>query len=377
MKKNQLLYSTWYFLMFFALGAFFPLFSQLLSSFKLSGDVLGTIFSIGSFATILSQPFWGFINDKLKKPKELMTALLLISSGIIFSFFFTKGSLIVGVIYLLFMFFYSGVGSISDSTVLSSGIPFGKIRLWGSIGYAIGVQFAGLVSQYFGIKSIIAVYIIFMVLAVIIMRTIKFNNISTYKMKFSDFHSLFKNKKYITVALGCFLIGGSIVGNNNYFGLLYKELGGSIAGIGFAFLLFAGSEAPFMILAQKFSKRINLVHGLIFISIISAFRWFLYSLHIMPSLILFTFFLQGISVGGYLVFTTLYISEITEENVRTTALALFGALSMGLGGMILQYIAGKVMVNFGISHVYTFFSFANIIAVGIFSLLLKKEKKVY
>ena len=45
MKKSYYMYSSWYFLMYFALGGFFPLFSQLLTSFKLEGSILG-IFGI-------------------------------------------------------------------------------------------------------------------------------------------------------------------------------------------------------------------------------------------------------------------------------------------------------------------------------------------
>lgn len=366
MKKNYYLYSAWYFLMFFALGSFFPLFSQLLSSFKLQGSTMGIIFSIGSFATITSQPFWGFINDKLKKPKKLITFLLLSSAVAIFCFFFTKGTYIIAAVYLVFMFFNSGIGSISDSSVLASGIPFGKIRLWGSIGYAVGVQVAGLISEKAGIKSILLIYIIFMIFTVLVMNSIKFNRVEVNKINFHDLKALFHNKKYILAALGCFLVGGSVTGNNNYFGLLYKELGGSIAGIGLAFLLFAGSEAPFMVLFQKISKKIQLTHGLIFVSIISVIRWFIYSNTVNPKVLLWTFFLQGLSVGGYLVITTLYVAEITEEKVRTTALSLFGALSMGLGGMILQVISGKIMASFGISKVYLFFTIANILAVLLF-----------
>ena len=373
MKKSYYMYSSWYFLMYFAFGGFFPLFSQLLTSFKLEGSILGIIFSLGSFATIISQPFWGYVNDKLKKPKHVVNFLLVSSSFMIFCFFFTKGAFIIGLIYLIFMFFNSGISSVTDSTILSSGIPFGKIRLWGSIGYAVGVQISGLISQKLGINSILGVYIIFMILSMLIMEKINFKEASSHKIRVQDFKDLFRNKKYLLLSLSCFLIGGSIVGNNNYFGLLYKELGGSIAGIGLAFLLFAGSEAPFMAIYQKISGKINLIYGLIIISIFSALRWLIYSLNVNPKILLFTFFLQGISVGGYLVLTTLYVAKITEEKVRTTALSLFGALSMGLGGMALQFIAGKIMSNFGISHVYTFFFGMNIIAIYILTVLLKKD----
>lgn len=373
MKKVYYLFVVWYFLMYFALGSFFPLFSQLLSSYGLKGSAMGVIFSIGSFATIFSSPFWGFVNDKLKNPKKLISFLLLSSSITILAFFFSKSVFAIGLVYLLFMFFNSGIGSISDSSVLSGEIPFGKIRLWGSIGFAVGVQISGLISEKLGIKSIISIYIIFMVLTVLTIKKIEFKNISTHTIKLRDFKELLRNKKYMVAALACFLLGSTITGNNNYFGLLYKNLGGSVAGIGLAFLLFAGSEAPFMAIFQKFSKKINLVHGFMAVGAVSAFRWFIYSISSNPKILLWSFVLQGISVGGYLVFVTLYVAQITDIKHRTTALSLFGALSMGLGGMVTQYIAGKVMGAFGISHVYTFFAVISILAIVVFKNLLSPK----
>lgn len=46
---------------------------------------------------------------------------------------------------------------------------------------------------------------------------------------------------------------------------------------------------------------------------------------------------------------------------------------MGLGGMVLQFVAGKIMSIFGISHVYTFFFGMNILAIYIFTRLLNKD----
>jgi len=128
-----------------------------------------------------------------------------------------------------------------------------------------------------------------------------------------------------------------------------------------------------MIIFQKISKKLNLVHGLVFVSIVSAIRWIIYGFTTNPQVLLWTFVFQGISVGGYLVFTTLYIAEITEEKVRTTALSLFGALSMGLGGMVIQGLSGKIMGEFGISKVYLFFFMANALAVVVYMRLLKKN----
>ena len=116
---------------------------------------------------------------------------------------------------------------------------------------------------------------------------------------------LLSNTNYLVFLIASFLIGGTITANNSYFGLLYGELGGSISGIGLAFLLFAGSEAPIMAVVQNFSKRVNLILGLMISCLFFVLRYYWYGSMPAPKWILAFFFIQGLSIGSYLVLATL------------------------------------------------------------------------
>ncbi|TDT72540.1 MFS1 family protein [Hypnocyclicus thermotrophus] len=65
-------YSFLTFFLYFSMGATLPLFSQYLQSIGLSGIEIGSIFSIGTFISILFQPFWGFIADKTNAIKKFL-----------------------------------------------------------------------------------------------------------------------------------------------------------------------------------------------------------------------------------------------------------------------------------------------------------------
>ncbi len=375
MKKKYGIYASWYFFMFFALGTFLPLFSQYLKWKDFSGKELGLAFSLGSLATIIMQPIWGYISDHFKKPKVVINLLIIASSLSTLGIAFSPNVVTITIFYLIFMIFFSGLNPVCDSLVLASPFEFGKIRLWGAIGFAIGVQVAGILAEKFGLNIIFPLIIVSYLATLGIVSLIKVEEIEEHPISKRDILILLSNKKFIIFLLGSFMIGGTITAHNNYFGILYRELGGSIAGIGLAFLLFAGSEAPVMVFSQNLAKKINLTLALFISSLIFNIRWFWYGTGPNPNFILFLFFLQGLSIGSYLVFVTLFISENTKSNLRTTAIAIYASFSIGIGGMILQYVSGLLLENKGIKFVYTFYFYCTIVASLLYFLLYVIDKK--
>ncbi len=375
MKKKYGIYASWYFFMFFALGTFLPLFSQYLKWKDFSGKELGLAFSLGSLATIIMQPIWGYISDHFKKPKVVINLLIIASSLSTLGIAFSPNVVTITIFYLIFMIFFSGLNPVCDSLVLASPFEFGKIRLWGAIGFAIGVQVAGILAEKFGLNIIFPLIIVSYLATLGIVSLIKVEEIEEHPISKRDILILLSNKKFIIFLLGSFMIGGTITAHNNYFGILYRELGGSIAGIGLAFLLFAGSEAPVMVFSQNLAKKINLTLALFISSLIFNIRWFWYGTGPNPNFILFLFFLQGLSIGSYLVFVTLFISENTKSNLRTTAIAIYASFSVGIGGMILQYVSGLLLENKGIKFVYTFYFYCTIVASLLYFLLYVIDKK--
>ncbi len=69
------------------------------------------------------------------------------------------------------------------------------------------------------------------------------------------FRALLRDKRAVFLILCGIFVMGTNVANNTYFGFLFRDGGGTIAGVGTAFLLMVGSEAPCMALAPWFCKR--------------------------------------------------------------------------------------------------------------------------
>ncbi|WP_425449562.1 MFS transporter [Dethiothermospora halolimnae] len=371
MRKLYRNYIGLFYFGFFAIGSMGPLLSNYLESIGLNGKEIGIITSMTSFIGIFAQPMWGLLCDKTQQTKKIVgtiiIATIVISLFIPFIKYFYLLIIIFGFLYL----FQSGIGPIIETMALGSQIDFGKIRQWGAIGFAMAVLISGAIADKFGLHLIFIILAIAYVIALLFLKPIDIKKQPKINIKLSDVKKLFHNKRYVIFLLSTFFISGTIAGHNNYFGLLYKALGGTISGIGLAFLLFAGSEAPFMNLTHRFIKKWGLENILIFSAVISMTRWFWYGTSPSPTIILFLFFLQGVSIGTYLISAAQFIRENTREELRATAMTIYGALSMGLGGMVCKLFGGYVLDYMGISYVYSFFGIFSLI--GLICLVIVKK----
>jgi PPP family 3-phenylpropionic acid transporter len=174
--------------------------------------------------------------------------------------------------------------------------------------------------------------------------------------------------RFLLFLLASFCVFGAINANNIWFSLYYQEIGGTVAGVGLAFLLFAGSEAPIMKLVGFFVRRWGLELTLLFAAVFSAIRWFWYSSAPSTTAVLVLFFIQGISVGFYLATAGQFVRENTPAFLQVTALAIFFSVGNGLGTMLCNLVAGWIKDSFSMLSIYLFFGVVT--AIGIIPLLI-------
>jgi PPP family 3-phenylpropionic acid transporter len=172
---------------------------------------------------------------------------------------------------------------------------------------------------------------------------------------FKGMKQLLRIPRFLLFLMASFCMFGAVNANNIWFSLYYQEIGGTVAGVGLAFLLFAGSEAPFMKLVGYFVRRWGLETTLLLAATFSALRWFWYSSAPSTTAVLILFFVQGVSVGFYLATAAQFVRENTPASLQVTALAVFFSVGSGLGTMLCNLLAGWIKDEFSTLAIYLFF----------------------
>ena len=164
-NKNYWVFSLYFFLYFFIMGAYVPFFPVWLKMIGLDQASTGYVFSFISLFALVFQPIFGLISDKLGLKKHLLwiITLLLVLFGPFFIFVFgpllkfnvTLGAIVGG--FYLGMVFSGGAPSIEalvEKISRRSGFEFGRSRMFGCFGWAICASFVGIMIS----KNVNAVY---------------------------------------------------------------------------------------------------------------------------------------------------------------------------------------------------------------------------
>lgn len=365
-----------YFVAYCPLGALCPLVGQYLSSIGFSGTQVGIITSMGTAMAVFAGMFWGKVYANAFHKKWVIAIMFMGAAVMALMSLSTKVFIIYALIYSCMYFFQGPVHGLCDSLVMDNNGNFAIVRSAGAVGYALSVYFAGKYAETHGLDKIFIIYAAAFVLAIFIVMGEKEPPQYSRKDERISAAELLKNKRYIQLLICAFFIMGTNVGNSTYFGYLFRESGGSLAGIGLAFLLMAGSEAPFMFLIPTITKKISSEKLLLLGIALCVVRFGFYAAGPGWKVLLGTFFLQGITNGIILVELVKYCAKVVEQRLSSIAVATYYAVGNNLSIILCNLIGGMVLDMSGARGVYMFFAAWNLMALILYIILgLYKENK--
>ncbi len=359
-ERTPLNISLFYFFIFFGFGTLFPLLSVYLKQdVGLTGTQIGAIMSVSPVVMIIAQPIWGIICDYTRRPRAVLIFTLTMSGFVAIPFAVMDSYISLILISILLATFQSAIVPVSDSItlnyVMATKKDYGNFRLWGAVGFAVSVFVMGSLAETLGLKLIFFSFTAALLICTIFVLSMPKESNSLQVDLRSGFIRLIKMPKFILFLFTTFSVFGPIHSNNFYFGLYIQELGGTLAGVGIAFLLAAGSEAPFMKLSGGWIRRLGYEKILIAATLISSIRWFYYFTE--PTLVgvYATTIAQGFSIGLFIPAALQYVREIAPDDVKATAVALYSSMGNGLGSWFCTFIGGIIYDAHSLFGLYFFF----------------------
>lgn len=399
-------YAGIYAFVFAALATLQPLIGQYLTEIGFTGGQIGFILACGTAVSIGAGPFWGWRYHISQRGYLLVFGLCVSAALLSLALLQMKLFPLFLVTFGVFAFFQAPINPLTDTMTLEAKISYGGARKWGAIGYAIGVFAAGQIAEATGLSVIFYIGALFFLVAAAILigsqkmmankenhqpetmshkdvlkelptaelsakdkslsNAIEETQQGPKKKKASGYLLLVKNKKLVALLCSAFFIYGPNVAHNTYYGFLYKEMGGSIAGIGLSLLLMCASEAPFMDWAEHWSKKFTLEKLLLIAMVLSSIRYFWYSTGPAPQVLIGTFFFQGLINGIIIVYLIRYIAKLVEPSMISMAVTLSQAFSSNCSIILCQLIGGNILEHYGGARVYLFFSIYNVIGIFLY-----------
>ena len=371
-----------YFLMYNFYFLAYALFSTLISVYMLdkgySASQVSLVVSASFFSSMIVQPLMGILNDKIGIKKVTIYSFLLINIAAIF-FMQANNLLLLTVWYSAVLMLVNGVNPVMDVLAARSPYTYGKIRIWGTFGYAMGSQLAGLIYKFISPQAIFIVFIGMMCVSILGVFGIdpKHNQGSkkaTQMKNDSSIGKIFKNKTYLSYLLIVALYSG--VGNtgHTYIPSMLEHSGLSVNMATTVVAISVICESPLIFFSYLFMDKVP-IKKLLYIPLgILLLQYVIYGLDLgLTSKILLTLMSKH-ATGMLLIMVTLKIvANIVDENYLVTAIALVQT-ARNLGTILIQNIAGDIIDKSGY-EMMSFFLAGVMVLVLVLAFFLKVPNK--
>lgn len=375
MKKETVKYQSANLIRYTADAFFYPFYALFLASIGKTESQIGIVLMIIPLISIFINPLWNLFAKNVNYNKHLAVLFSVVEAIAIVSLLAFTNLLTIIIITIILgavnQPFYTLFESFTAVYTMETKESYSAIRLFGSLGYAIGVLISGLLIRVTGkyIASFFTVFGLYLLVAFILMAIKPLQTSPNELENKGKLKELFHNKSYL-LFFGFYVITvSSLFTGDAFWGTYFKTKGIDEALFGFISLGVYLLEVICLILLSKFGNKIKIKNIMIFIALTNALRFFIYSFNSPIWLLAISSFLRGFTMAGILYVVVRYLSLYVKKENITLGMIMFGsaknALQMAFtlsGGFIIE----RVSYN-------AFFFIVGII--GIISLVFIKSSK--
>lgn len=337
-----------YFLMYNFYYLSWALFSALISVYLMdrgfkASDV-SLVVSASFLTSMITQPIIGKWNDEfdIKKVNAILFVIVAIG-GIVFMV--SNSLFMIAVSYSVVLMMINGVNPVMEKIATASPYQYGKIRIWGTIGYALGSQFAGILYDLVAPQAIFIVFVLTMILCIIgLVRTEP--DIKKEAAKENEkvkILTLFKNKKFVYYLAICAIFYGVTNMSNTFVPSMLTDKGLDVDVTSTILSIAVFCEAPLVLFSNRFMDKIaNKTLLIISISMV-CLQCAVYGFNLpLIFIVLITFLAKHPSGMLYIMINLKVINTLIDENQQITALAYVATLK-NLVAIIFQNVAGNIL----------------------------------
>jgi len=382
-NRDLLFARAYYFAFMGGWGFIFPFINLFYISLGLSGKQIGMIGSVSSVVGLIVSPI--IVSEIKKKPQArgiLQASLML---GAIVYFVLGQQTAFLPILLIVFLQapVIAGIMPASDAMAVhvseEAGTGYGSVRVWASVGWIVTVLFSGWLIERNGYEAaFLGVGLTWLIgaLLTLLIQPRYFisispdvvgkpkSNLKTALKHVANDHTL------LGYAVALIFMGFLNSGVLQFENVFLSELGASKQLISVAGILSAIVELPFMIIADRYMRRVG-AHRLMLIAI-AMILFQRAAVLLFPTIvtIMIVRFIGGIAFSFTTIGSVVLISSRTEQSETGTVLALFTVTLNGLVNVLAAPVAGAIFDAIGTRWLYAFAVIGY--AIGVLSLWLTR-----
>ncbi|MDQ1913422.1 MFS transporter [Paenibacillus sp. GD4] len=340
MRKTTLIVTGYYAFIFMALGAFASYISLYYVHLQLTTADITWLTTMGSVVAILLQPVWGTVGDRARTKNQILLMALAGAGLAVWLFPLAAQSLwMLMLAVVVFYAFQCAVNPLSDTIALEQSakglFQFSRVRMAGSVGYAIMAAVAGWLFSR-NIELMFPLFSVFMIGAWVLAFFVpKVEGHQRGKPKVNPLIML-RNRNLVVIYAYSFIISTTL-GYFYAFQSVYSfEQGISMGWIGLGIMIGCVLEPLFILLFNRMYQGAGIRSVLLLVGMIAVLRWILFAVGVNQVTYLVIWALHG---GTYIILY-LALAEFVAKHVPAELRA--GGQTMNAVVMGASRVAGSL-----------------------------------
>jgi PPP family 3-phenylpropionic acid transporter len=364
--------SGFYFFYFAFVGAMAPFWGLYLRSLEFNAFQIGVLMSLLQVMRIFAPNVWGHIADRTGKRVAIVQLAALVCLIAFVGVFWATTFWPLFAVMSLISFFWSASLPLVEATTLShlgkSTDRYGRIRLWGSVGFILVVVGLGAALDHASIKLVPWVVLGLLVGIVLTSRVIPEAEIARHEHVHIPMRDVLRRPEVVALFGAALLMAAAHGPYYTFFTIHLVESGYSKSFAGWLWALGVVCEIGIFLIMPRVFARVRAETVLLATLVIAAVRFLLigWQADNLPVL-LFAQLLHAFTFGAYhAAALSLVHRHFTGKN-QARGQALYNSLAFGVGGTIGSLYSGATWDALGAGETFTLAAACAALAAVVFA----------
>jgi PPP family 3-phenylpropionic acid transporter len=362
--------SSFYFWYFAFIGAFAPYFALYLKSLGFSASQIGVLLAVNPVARIFGPNIWGWLSDHYRARSVLIRVTAVGTAAVFVAVFVSSRMGWMFASLMLLNVFWCGVLPLVESATLalvgSKVGVYGRIRLWGSVGFVGVVVLGGYLLDYLGIEALGPMILVLLVLMAASTFPLPRDREPSRHLAHSPILSILKRPEVIALMAGFFLMQVAHGPYNAFYSIHLVEAGYSKKAVGWLWALGVVAEIALFMWLPRLMRAWSLRQILLASFATAVVRFLMIAWGVQSlAVLLAAQLMHAITFGAYHSAGVALMHQIFRGRNQARGQAIYTSLGYGLGGTAGTLMAGFVWDHGGAQVTFTIAAGAALAALAV------------
>jgi len=363
---------AFYFLYYAAGAALTPFIALYYQRLGLTGRQIGLLVGLPALITLFSAFIWGAFADATRQHKRvLLTAILGVALAVLLLSLARSFHILI-LLVTLYAFLSAPIMPLADNAVMDllaeRRNQYGKLRLWGAVGWGVAAPIVGLLTDAAGLRWIFYAYILLMLCNLALASRLPVSRGALGQPIWRGLRSLLMDRRWILFLVPVFIGSVSRAVTENFLFLYLEDLGADQTLMGFSLAVASVSELPIYFFSAYLLDRWGAKGLLAFSLLACVVRAAAFAAIGTPGLALPIQLLHGACFSAMQVAGVSYADALAPPGIGATAQGVFHGVIIGLATVFGALIGGALYQDLGGAVMFRWVSLIALVGLLVFAL---------